>query len=123
MASGTARVAKGEAQAMAGRSFAIVGSVVAGLLVSAPAWAVSVDLDHGGGAPAPGQQDGSRPGQGAPAYSFSGNGFNLSISRTGDDDAPRAADENTLGAKTPAAHRERSLFERLRRTIEDLFGD
>jgi hypothetical protein len=98
---------------MALRSIAIVGSVVAGLLVSSPAGAVSVDHDRGARASA--GQDNAKP-----DYSFSGNGFNFSISRAAPDnkDVAKATDNDPSSSRS-----ERSWFGRLRRTIEDLFGD
>ncbi|QCG89091.1 hypothetical protein [Azospirillum sp. TSH100] len=90
---------------------AIVAGTIAGLPVSAPAWAVSASHDYGN-APAAG----ARGGRDA-EYNFSGKGFNFSISRpTNDDDSPRAQ-----GSRPQQDQNDRSWFDRLRQTIEDLF--
>lgn len=90
---------------------AIVAGTIAGPPVSAPAWAVSPSHEYGN-APGPGARDRREA-----EYNFSGRGFNFSISRpANDDDAPRAQ-----GGRPQPDQNDRSWFDRLRQTIEDLF--
>lgn len=89
-----------------------LGVIVTGLLMAAPALAVSVDLDRGKPTPAA-PADKSKP-----EYSFTGNGFHFSISRT-----PSAPEDTNRSDDKTQPRTERTWLERVQRFIDDIIGD
>lgn len=86
--------------------------IVAGLLAAAPALAVSVDQDRSNPPAA------KSSGKSKPDYNFTGNGYNLSISRT-----PDAPEDGNRSSDKDRSRSERTWLERVQKFIEDIIGD